>query len=508
MIKNYKSAMRKTVAIVLCALMITALTSCKSQNPSATQPKGQPSVDIEENSNVKNSNILYSMKNTNDAWWDQEYGNGFDSSVTRQNVYESNIRSLYELDDASPLPTVKDFAIDLYYNGTSLHTLKAEYNQFLFYNGPSGIEMDVNSAKPVVSMYVCSDKTLSFFPILVSTVLSASDSNNQKDGQEWQITVDVNEKRTLVYMDHELSHGYALRLTFPEIIGEEAIATAGQTQLTNAFDIDTIQELCRECMNTLVVEATFVPEETLDPTAAPASALIEAIATLRGQNDADHITDLIGVLDGDAMFNLNIGAEAIWESTGFDFQCIICNDIGEYGYSNTSEIAEDMIAAGLAKPSSLILAVLDHAGDTVMFSSTTDLDDARAEALANAEFSNMSEQDIIEAALDILKDAEASSQSDSEDEKLAKIESIQIAYFENALEKFFIKKSDPSLQLSVITTPKEASGNYDVEWQSSNPNIIKISDTGIATPVSIGTATITAICGDAKATCEAIVTGP
>ena len=51
------------------------------------------------------------------------------------------------------------------------------------------------------------------------------------------------------------------------------------------------------------------------------------------------------------------------------------------------------------------------------------------------------------------------------------------------------------------------SESYQITWSSSNENIATVSQEGLVKGISVGTATITASCGEVSATCEVTVTG-
>lgn len=65
-------------------------------------------------------------------------------------------------------------------------------------------------------------------------------------------------------------------------------------------------------------------------------------------------------------------------------------------------------------------------------------------------------------------------------------------------------KPKKSLKLKATVLPKEA-GNTTIQWKSSKPKVAKVSSSGKVVAVSKGSATITAVVGNKKATCKIIV---
>ena len=77
------------------------------------------------------------------------------------------------------------------------------------------------------------------------------------------------------------------------------------------------------------------------------------------------------------------------------------------------------------------------------------------------------------------------------------------------LEGINLNKSQVSMtvgqktQLWVIYEPKEAEEVApDVTWNSSNKSVASVDDNGLVTSIKVGKTTITAECGDFKATCD------
>ena len=64
---------------------------------------------------------------------------------------------------------------------------------------------------------------------------------------------------------------------------------------------------------------------------------------------------------------------------------------------------------------------------------------------------------------------------------------------------------EQSKQLTVNFTPADADGDKTVTWTSSDESVATVDAEGNVTGVKVGTATITATCGDFTATCEVTV---
>lgn len=64
-----------------------------------------------------------------------------------------------------------------------------------------------------------------------------------------------------------------------------------------------------------------------------------------------------------------------------------------------------------------------------------------------------------------------------------------------------------TIQLAVLIEPKNAT-ILEIEWKSSNEKIVSVSESGLISGVSEGSATVTAIIGDFSATCEVTVYTP
>ena len=71
------------------------------------------------------------------------------------------------------------------------------------------------------------------------------------------------------------------------------------------------------------------------------------------------------------------------------------------------------------------------------------------------------------------------------------------------IENTELEKSQ-TLQLEAIVLPENVT-DKTVYWQSSNPDIASVTDTGLVTALKEGTAVITATCGEASATCVVTV---
>lgn len=59
-------------------------------------------------------------------------------------------------------------------------------------------------------------------------------------------------------------------------------------------------------------------------------------------------------------------------------------------------------------------------------------------------------------------------------------------------------------QLTVTKTPADTTDT--VTYESSNPEIATVSDTGLITSLGVGTVTITVMCGNQSATCSVVIT--
>ena len=243
--KPNKWCHRMIPALLAMLMLLSACGGKKNVNEGPVETPAPTAAPVE----VKNVDFIYSLRDTNDQWWDQPYGYGTDDSVTRKDMYEAHLRQLYGLYDGDPLPKPKDFSIKVTMDGEHLHTLRASYNQFLFDMGNEELEMTINSTKPVIVIYALGSAALTFFPMTI-TAVEVSDDTMEPD--EWYIRTKRSDTRTQIYMEQLLSDGYCVRITFPDVVPEDVLKESGN-KIAFSFTEDEVMGLAEECIATLYV---------------------------------------------------------------------------------------------------------------------------------------------------------------------------------------------------------------------------------------------------------------
>lgn len=395
---------RRASAITLLIALVLAvhLAGCGTK---PVQPENADATPQETTAPTQTESVrfIYTLRDTKDKWWDQPYGNGYDNSITRREMYEDHLRQVFELNEEDPIPQPYDFAIQYVQDGLRRHTLRAHYNSFLFYDGPDIVEMDINSTKPIACAYACGDTKLTFFPIRFSAEL---DLHNEPS-REWHAYRDEGETATHTYMEYPLSEGYVLRVTFPDILKKEYAEQSG-TGLAFLFDDETMDKLISECKATLVVE---------DEQFQNISGLVkESIFGKQYEVPAEEYgaepelvpvraADLSLTMPDEKMFNLNIFLNDAAKNGAQPLYIIFAGSPTWYGYTDSKGCAD---AAKMALESAVgaadALVIFTENKEYYAYDASGDVKEPNEEAKAviNSFFEEKDSENLVEAFIELV----------------------------------------------------------------------------------------------------------